>query len=62
MRYIIVLHYHYDSTEPVNRVGNHLTGEDTEPLPTYGTRAEAERYAGDLNGPTQTAYVWAVRT
>lgn len=56
IRYIVVIHYHYDSTEPAE-----ATGDWDSPIPSYESRDEAEKRARIETGQYTTAYVWAVK-
>jgi hypothetical protein len=55
IRYIVVIHYHYDSTEPAE-----ATGDFDGPIPSYESKDEAEKRARIETGPHTTGYVWAV--
>jgi hypothetical protein len=56
IRYIVVVHYHYDSTEPVDGEGT-----DAKPVPSYATLEEAVARSQKECGPSTTGYVWAVK-
>lgn len=55
MRFIIVIHYHYDCTEPVD-----ANGTEEDPMPSYATYEEAQARIDALDGPKRDYYIWAV--
>jgi hypothetical protein len=59
IRYIVVQHFHYDSTEPVAPPGSHMPGFEG-PVPSFESRDEAEALARQQDSASSTGYVWPI--
>lgn len=59
IRYIVVTHFHYDSTEPVGISGSHMPDFE-KPIPSFESYAEAETIARKQDSGASTGYVWPI--
>lgn len=56
--FLPVVHYHYDSVEPLTENGQPAEASESEPVQVYETYDEAAEIAKKANGMNQTGGVW----